>query len=244
MPIVVDRVSFAYTPTRPVLAEVDLTFARGVTAILGPNGCGKSTLLKLMLGLLTPGSGSVHLGNASQPLHAQPHAWRARRLVYVPQRASPALAFSVQEYIAMGACDRSAIDGALERLELRDRADEPLPRLSAGQQQRATLARALAQHTPETIAILADEPVSAMDPRHALVGLDELRARAASSVIVIVLHDLAQARRVADHVVLLSAAGRVAASGSADEVLTPERLERVFDVPFVEGRALLPAPRA
>jgi iron complex transport system ATP-binding protein len=145
----------------------------------------------------------------------------------------------------------------LTAVELADRAREPFADLSIGQQQRAALARALAQldqtpekqggNQPETPPryLIADEPVSAMDPRHALAALSLLRhlAHHAAIGVVVVLHDLTAARALADDAVLLDESGRLAAQGPAAEVLTPAALRPVFGVDFAELTSPdLPAP--
>jgi ABC-type hemin transport system ATPase subunit len=80
---------------------------------------------------------------------------------------------------------------------------------------------------------LADEPTSAMDPRYVALTMQLLRSLAEQGVAVgVVLHDLSSALRWADRVVLLTMDGRVAAAGKAGEILTPETLSEIYDVPF------------
>jgi iron complex transport system ATP-binding protein len=247
-----ESLSFAYSAGRPVLRGVSFSFPPGeITAVIGPNGAGKSTLLRLLLGLLDPASGRALLDG--DDVSAIPARHRARRLAYIPQRTGPAFGYSVRDYIQMGRfwhTDPAPAEDALRTLGLLPRADEPLSALSAGQQQRATLARALAQLSPADSAapsqyILADEPVSAMDPRHSLEAMDLFRDLARRGTgIVIVLHDLALAAR-ADRAIVIDASGQVAAAGPAAEVLTEPVLARVFAVRFervasAAGPVLLP----
>lgn len=220
---------------------------------------------------------------------------RARRLVYLPQASELAFAFTTAQAVALGryarasaasshATSESSVLRALDAVGLRARANDPVGVLSAGQRQRVTLARALAQldvwpapHPgPTTPAIpipiipapappdgmmlpppatpgagrylLADEPVSALDPAHALAALNLLRAVARAGVgVVMVIHDLSLALHAADDVLLLNADGSVNAAGPARTILTPARLAAVFNVPFTalhdaDGavRALIP----
>ena len=250
MALLVDSLSFAYRPGTPVLQDVAARFEPGlVTAILGPNGSGKSTLLRCMLGLLKPDAGSVRLDGRS--IHALPEPERARVMAYIPQRPSVAFGFSVADIVALGcgtrtpaAAARAASASALRAVGLTDRAGEPFAELSMGQQQRAVLARAVAQlhaseaadHPPEPTAhraLLADEPTSAIDPRHAIEAMRLLRAEAAGGrVVVVVLHDLTAALRSADRVLLLDQTGRVAAQGPASEALDSATLRRVFAIDF------------
>ncbi len=251
-------IDFAYRPGTAVLRGLSASFPCGaVSCVVGPNGAGKSTLLRIAAGLLEPGAGHVALDGRS--VAAMPAPERARRIVHVPQASRVGFAFSALAVVRMGRYSAAGDSGsdaacrALDRVGLLDRADEPFGTLSAGQQQRVTLARALAQldlpgPPGATRAVLADEPVSAMDPLFARRSLDLLGEVArAGTVVVIVLHDLAAVLRHADRVVLLDGTGTVAAAGTTDEALRPERLEQVFGVPFrafdSEGRrvAMVPA---
>lgn len=228
---------------RTVLDGVDIALASGdIVAIVGPNGCGKSTLLKVLLGVLEPAAGRVKVDETE--VAAMSATERSRRLVYVPQRASVVMGFSVAEYAGLGIVGKSrtgAVERALARLELSDRAADRFDDLSAGQQQRATLARALVQlDTGGARVLLADEPTSAMDPRHQLLCAGVLRELASRGVAVaVVLHDLTLARELATRAVVMSEAGRVAAAGTASDVLVPDVLDGVFGVRFVERVGLV-----
>lgn len=248
-----DRIDFHYTPGRPVLRGVSCAVEPGtVTALVGPNGAGKTTLLRVLLGLVRPAAGRATLDGSD--VHALSHAQRAARIGYLPQRGSVAFPFTVREVARLGrystgarrASDDTPVKHALERVGLLGRADEPLGTLSAGQQQRASLARVLAQlaGTPQpsssavgdpspTRFMLADEPVAALDPRHALETMRLLRELAAEGLgVLAVLHDLTFAARFADRVVVLDGSGTVAASGPAAEALDPARLAGVYGVGF------------
>jgi iron complex transport system ATP-binding protein len=137
-----------------------------------------------------------------------------------------------------GSGSAEAVDAALARVDMLAQADVPFAHLSAGQRQRVTLARALAQlelACEGTRVLLCDEPVSAMDPRHALEAMSLLRDLAVRKGVAVgvVLHDLSAALRFADDAVALGADGRVLAAGLAAEVLRAEVLERLFGVAFV-----------
>ncbi len=134
---------------------------------------------------------------------------------------------------------RAGLPGALidNGLDLTAVADTPFGLLSAGQQQRVTLARALAQLSlpapPGTRALLADEPCAAMDPRHALTCLGLIRQLAADGLAVgVVLHDLSAVLRFADEAIVLDSAGSLAAAGPLDTAVTAPVLGPVFGVPF------------
>jgi iron complex transport system ATP-binding protein len=233
----------------PVVSGVDLEVAPGeVVALIGPNGAGKSTVLKGILGLL-PAEGTVRVDD--RPLAAMDTRERARRLGYVPQRSQLTFALPVAAVVAqgrfayqgqltaLGPTDRQAVDAALARTDATHLATRLFTQLSAGEQQRVLLARALATGAR---TVLLDEPTAALDIGHALALLDLLRELAASGqAVLVVLHDLDQVARVADRVVLL-AAGQVVVQGPVADVLTAERLAPVFGVVPVPGGALGFAP--
>ncbi len=242
MALVADGIGFEYTPGRPVLRAVSCAIEPGtVTALVGPNGAGKTTLLRLLMGLLRPGAGRATLDGAD--LTTVTHSARAARIGYLPQRGSVAFPFTVREVVRMGRyaagldrrADERPVDRALESVGLSDRADEPLGTLSAGQQQRTSLARVLAQLAdgPGPRYLLADEPVAALDPRHALETMSLVRRLAGEGLgVLAVLHDLTFAARFADEAVVLDASGRVAAAGTVGEALDPGRLAGVYGVEF------------
>ncbi len=235
-------VEFGYQPTRPVLRAVSGSINAGeVTVVAGPNGAGKTTLLRVLLGLVRPLHGRATL--ADHDIRSIPATRRARHLAYLPQHPDAAFGFSVREVVRMGryaagalrGADDAALTRALDRVKLLDRADDPLGTLSAGQRQRASLARVLAQldGASDPRFLLADEPVAALDPHHALDTMRLLRALAAEGVgVLVVLHELTYAARFADRALVLDGEGRVASSGPAAEALRPDRLEPVYGVPF------------
>lgn len=235
---------FGYAPSRPVLRGVSAEFPAGsITVVIGPNGAGKSTLVRALLGFIRPNRGHVSIGEVN--VLKMRAAERASRMAYVPQKGEVAFAFTVRAVVALGRfgsvgtrnADSTcmAVDSALESMKLLDRAGEPFGVLSAGQQQRATLARALAQlgTDPSGKFLLADEPVAAMDPNHAAEAMSVLRDTAyRGASVVTVLHDLTLAAAWADRVVALNAEGAVAASGDCRQVLNEDTLRSIYGVGF------------
>ena len=201
-----------------VLSDVRTRLPVGASSLLGPSGSGKSTLLRLLNRLADPDSGRV-LYEGRDVRDYDPLALR-REVSLVPQL--PALIEgTVHDNVAYGprlaghsfdarSClELAGLDPAFE--------DRDASKLSVGEQQRVMLARALAL---EPRVLLLDEPTSALDQaaRDAVEGtLLRLRARTAISLVV-VTHDIAQARRLADYVVRIDA-GRVIAQGPAAELL-------------------------
>jgi iron complex transport system ATP-binding protein len=253
-----DDVWFAFLPARgpEILRGVSGQAARGaLTAVVGPNGAGKSTLLRLGLGLLKPQKGRVLLdGNDMATL---PAGERARRAAYVPQRGAAALGLTCRDVVRLGryACRERGraelLDRVLQEAELTALGDKTFDTLSAGQKQRAILARAfyqLAGREAAGCSLFADEPVSAMDPRHAERALAALSAFALEGAcVLVVLHDLTMALRHAGWVILLGADGRVLAQGPPAETLTPQTLGPLYGAEFevIEqaGRAVALHPK-
>ncbi|MCA9276801.1 MAG: ABC transporter ATP-binding protein [Phycisphaerales bacterium] len=237
MGLIAESISFSYPKGPRVLDSVSCTVQAGtLTAIVGPNGAGKSTLVRLLAGLRTPHSGSVRLGD--QHLHSFHPRQRAQRIAFLEQRPSLAFDFSVMRVVSFGAfaCERDCalITDALQRFELTDIAHKPFASLSVGQQQRTAFARAWVQIASRPGAfLLADEPCSAMDPRHTLQTMGAMRELAESGIGVgVVVHDLNIAARFADRAVVLNQAGLLVREGPIDEAMDPAILESVFEVPI------------
>lgn len=211
--------------------------AATVTGLIGPNGAGKTTVLRALLGLIPARSGAVTLDGRS--LHALDLRARARALAYLPQGSPVHWPLTVERLVALGRLphqepwarpgplDAAAINGALAATDMLHLRDRPVTALSGGERMRAFLARALAGEAP---AMLADEPVAALDPRHALAVMQLFAGLAEQGrTIILVLHDLGLAARFCGHLVLMDG-GRVAASGAPAEVLAPELLAAVYGV--------------
>jgi len=198
-----------------VLRKVSARFEPGqVTAILGANGAGKSTLLAALAGLSPPASGEVRLDGA--PLLDLPPRRRAQRLGFIPQTPEIAWGLEVRTVVGLG---RSPWLGA-RGLSREDEA--AVDRALA-----AARARALAGE-PEWL--LADEPYAGLDPRHALEAGDLFRRLAGEGAgVLLTLHDLTLAARLADRVLVLGH-GRVLADGPPAAAMTPEILAAAYGI--------------
>ncbi|MDR0902501.1 MAG: ABC transporter ATP-binding protein [Opitutaceae bacterium] len=210
------------------LTGVSLRLAPGMMAgLVGPNGSGKSTLLQIASGLL-PAGGEVRWDG--QPLPRIPILARGRRAAWVPQEARFEFGFTVRSVVSQGRYahgdDGRGVDETLARFDLSALAGRPVNHLSGGERQRVLLARALATGAPLQ---LWDEPLAALDPRHALeillLGNKHTRA---GGTLLFSLHDLRMAY-VLDYVVVLHE-GRLRAAGKPSGVLTPKLLLEVFGV--------------
>jgi iron complex transport system ATP-binding protein len=220
----------------PILHEVSCSVASGGwLALIGPNGAGKTTLLRAVAGLLAFRGEVLLDGSSVGSLRGHD---RARLIAYVPQEPVLPPDMTVSEYIMLGRTpyisylggagrsDRSAADSAASRLGVSSFAGRRLASLSGGERQRVVLARALAQ---EPRVLLLDEPTSSLDVGHqqqVLDLVDSLRS-AAGLTVLSTLHDLTTAGQYADQLVLLDQ-GRIEAAGTAAEVLTEERIARVY----------------
>lgn len=225
--------------TRPAVLDLSLDVPAGATtAVLGPNGSGKSTLLRLLLGVLSPGAGTVEFDG--RPLGEWGREALARAVGVVPQGEEAVFPVSVRELVAMGRYphlgpwrrerdqDRRAVEDAMRRCDVADLAARPVTALSGGERQRARVARALAQQAP-TLAL--DEPTAALDVAHEMAIFELLRDLGhAGKTVLVVTHNLNLAARYADRLVLLDR-GRVAAEGAPAQVLTRETVERVYGWP-------------
>jgi iron complex transport system ATP-binding protein len=220
-----------------VLDGVTATFAPGrVTAVLGPNGAGKSSLLGCLAGLNPPNAGSVRVDGVDRA--ATDPRQLARRIGYLPQTADVHWDIDVATLVGLGrfphrqrwgatATDEAAVAAAMAATDIASLATRTVNTLSGGERGRVLLARVLAG-TPDWL--LADEPLANLDPAHQLDVLDRLRTIAAAGAgVVVVLHDLNQAARVADDVLLLRA-GRVVGFGATDAVLVPETIAATYGV--------------
>ena len=234
-------VSFSYGEKK-VLKNVGFTAERGeLLAIIGPNGAGKSTLLKVMVGILTP-TGKVRL-DGRDLIRMKPRE-RARLITYVPQSSFPEFAFTIEEFVEMGAyTTRGDVESALKRVGLWKRRRERVTNLSGGEYQLALIARALAQGSE---VILLDEPTSHLDINHALDVMELLRELREEKIVIAVLHDLNLALSYADRLILLHR-GEKRWEGRSD-ALEADVLEDVYGVKVrietVDGsRVVIPGER-
>lgn len=222
---------------QPVLRGVELTACSGqVTAILGPNGCGKSTLLKALCGIVTPERGSITLNGRT--LSDLSRNELARTVAYLAQnRRVPDITagrlvlhgrFPYLGYPRRYRAEDYAIAGeAMKKLGIEELSDIPLGNLSGGQRQKVYIAMALAQDTP---VILLDEPTTYLDIRHQLRLMQHARRLAdAGKTVLMVIHDISHAMRVADRIILMNK-GIVAAQGTPEQVYISGALEQVFGV--------------
>ena len=242
---------------RDILNAVTLDFAPGaLVGLIGPNGAGKTTLLRACAGLVAPAAGEILL--QGQRIDAWDKRARARAVGYLAQEKSALWPIAAARLVALGRlphlgpwdapspADAAEVERAMTATDVLHLAERPITELSGGELTRVLIARLLAG-APSVL--LADEPVSGLDPAHAMQVLGIFRALArAGRTVVVVLHDLALASRFCDRLVLLSE-GAVVADGAPPDVLAPEPLARYYgisaDVITENGtRVIVPRARA
>ncbi len=207
--------------------------------LLGPNGAGKSTLLATLAGLMKPAQGAVLLHG--RDLAEWPLAELSRERAWCAPHWSDPFPASVLETVGLArpraawwtgeagdAALAQAMQALLARFDIGALAQTDVRRLSDGERQRVALAAAWWQGAP---LLLLDEPASHLDLAHRQLLVQRLREHSqGGGSVVASLHDLDLAWQVATHAVLLDGRGG-AQAGSRDEVLRPERLSAVFEVP-------------
>jgi manganese/iron transport system ATP-binding protein len=226
-----DDISVLYN-NRPALDHITLSIPHGQqVAVVGPNGAGKSTLFKVLVGLVTPDSGSIQI-------HSQPLVNDVYCVAYVPQREEVDLRFpiTVQEVIMMGRyrhygllkkpdhADHEMVENAMERLHITKLAKRALNELSGGQLQRVFLARAIAQ---EPHILLMDEPFNGVDLSTQEATFQLLSELKKQDVTVLVsTHDLNMAANKFESIILLKK--RLIAYGTSAEVMKRDYLAAAF----------------
>ncbi|MEX0935949.1 MAG: ABC transporter ATP-binding protein [Gemmatimonadota bacterium] len=224
----------------PALDGVSMRVPSGsLYGVLGPNGSGKSTLMRALLGSVEVESGRADVDGT--PARDWNRRELARAVGVVTQSEGIAFPIRVRDLVGMGryphlgafepegAEDRRAIEAALRECDVEMLADREVSTLSGGEFQRVRIARAMAQRPR---ALVLDEPTASLDIRHEMAILKLLRRSAdAGLTVLLITHNINLAARFSDRLLLLRE-GRVAAEGTAGEVLREEILEAVYRWPL------------
>lgn len=221
MDLIADQISHRFG-VLDVLDRVSFTVASGeVVAIVGPSGCGKSTLLSILGGLLQPSGGAAELRGAPPANSLNPLTFVFQDFALLPWCTVEAnVEFPLLHTALDAATRRAVVDDALRRTGLSDfRAAYP-KQLSGGMRQRVGIARALAVRPA---ILLMDEPLSALDSQtRELLMEDFIRLLADGAMgAVYVTHNLEEAVRLADRIVVLSR--------------RPGRVREIVDIPMTRA---------
>ncbi|ANF22960.1 ABC transporter ATP-binding protein [Thermococcus piezophilus] len=232
----VRNLRFTYNGSE-VLRGINLEVEEGeFIAILGPNGAGKSTLLRCIAGILH----CEGVGVLERPIESYPRKELARVLAYVPQRSEPGF-MTVFDTVLLGRRpymglrpskrDIEVVKKTLEKLGISHLALKPTNRLSGGELQKVSIARALAQ---EPRILMMDEPTNNLDLKSQLEVMEIARDFALSGgTSIVVMHDVNLALRFAERFVFMKN-GEIIADGGR-KVLKPELFEEVYGVKVEVG---------
>ena len=224
--------------TASILKDISVEFKQGeITTIIGPNGCGKTTLLQSLNGSSKVTSGSILLDDLDYL--AMPLKERARRLSFLPQVRTIIPALPVRTLVEHGrfpylgfarkksARDIEVVEEAMRFTHVDNYATQYCDTLSGGIRQRAFFAMTLAQ---DCNYVVLDEPTTYLDIKGQRQFMDMvLSLKKQGKTIILVLHDLAQALRISDTLVIMQDR-KIAATGTPEECLGQHIIEDVFDV--------------
>jgi len=219
--------------SKNILSDVSLNFQENtVTAIMGPSGCGKTVLLRSLNRMhdrdkSAKVSGNVFFDSVNLYSDSFDPYYHRQKIGMVFQKPNPFPTMSVFDNVVAGLKlnglrDKDSLNKIAERSlkmaylwdEVKDRLNIPATDLSGGQQQRLCIARALAV---KPNVLLMDEPTSALDPVSTVMVEDAIRELKKDMTVIMVTHNLEQAKRVADHVVFMYL-GKVIESGDVKQM--------------------------
>ena len=233
MSLVIEQLDYVHK-NKKILNAINLNFKRGkIYALLGPNGAGKSTLLKTIAGIWKPSQGRVLW--QEKDLTQQSRLTLSQLITFIPQNPLLYFDFTVSQMVGMGCYsynysaqkEKAVIEDKLKQVNAWYLKDRLLSQLSGGEKQRVYIARALAA---EAAILTLDEPTAWLDVRYQLEIWKLLRNLAQKGQLIIVaVHDLVAVKQFCDEVVLLKQ-GHCVGQGPYTEIITPHRLQEVFEV--------------
>lgn len=234
-----NQLTYSYDKKIDRVKAVNATIAKGkVTAIIGPNGSGKSTLLGLMARNLHPRAGEAVLDGKA--IAAYKPKELARKLAVVHQHNEAPDDLTVERVASFGRlpyrsmwqqsadADREAVDWALACTNLLSKRHLRISQLSGGERQRVWIAMALAQQTP---ILLLDEPTTYLDVYYQIELLELIRRlnRENGLTIVMVLHDINQAIRYSDKLIVMKE-GEAVLQGEPERIISVEAMKMIYGV--------------
>ncbi|MFF4598503.1 ABC transporter ATP-binding protein [Amycolatopsis sp. NPDC001319] len=221
---------------------LDLSLGKGVHGLLGPNGAGKTTLIRALATVLRPAEGGLALLGESVGGHIDQRRLR-RRIGYLPQTFGYYKRFTVREFVEYLAWLKemskhdipAAVQRAIERVGLADRADDKLKTLSGGMVRRVGIAQAIV-NDPQIL--LLDEPTAGLDPAQR-VRFRELMAQLGQDSCVVVSTHLVEDVATACTDVVLFAEGKLVFQGTPDQLAAAGTPEDIGDSPIERGYSAL-----
>lgn len=222
-----------------IIPSLNIEIPKGkVTMLIGSNGCGKSTFLKTIARILKPSKGEITI--CGESIKSQASKEIAKKMAVLPQSPTAPSGLLVKELVSYGRFpylspmgglkehDIQVVDWAMKATGVYELRERPMEALSGGQRQRVWIAMALAQ---ETEILVLDEPTTYLDMAHQLEILQlliELNQQH-NTTIVMVLHELNNACKFADHIIGMKN-GNVVFAGKTNEVITEENLKELYGI--------------
>ncbi|MFF5142887.1 ABC transporter ATP-binding protein [Streptomyces sp. NPDC013157] len=227
---------------RMAVDDLDLALGTGVHGLLGPNGAGKSTLIRALATVLRPAQGTLELLGESAGGRGEHRALR-RRIGYLPQEFGYYKRFTVREFVEYMAWLKevpgkdipAAVQRAVERVGLADRADDRMKTLSGGMVRRVGIAQAIVN---DPSILLLDEPTVGLDPAQRLRFRQLLQELGTDTCVVVSTHLVEDVAAACTDVVLF-AGGRLVFQGTPDELAAAGGPEYVGDSPLERGYSAL-----
>jgi iron complex transport system ATP-binding protein len=220
-----------------LLSELSCGLNAGeVVVVLGPNGAGKSSLLLALAGLL-PAHGRIEL--LGKPLSEYERSELTRQIAWQGELPPTEFGLTVKQRLELAANkEGGTIEATANTMDIAPLLQRPLGELSSGERQRTELAALMLRDTP---LWLLDEPTSHLDLKHQIHCIEMLKnQRDQGRAIITVLHDMQQAKAIADHLILIDGRGGVE-YGEAEQLFANERLSKLFDAPLIrQGLLLVP----
>lgn len=222
-----------------IIENLSLSINKGeVVSIIGPNGCGKSTLLKTLSRIIKPMSGGIYIQNESIKNLKSKHI--SQKVCLLSQHNDAPGDFTVEELVYFGRIphkkwyesktksDEEIVNWAIENTGLKRYKNTPINSLSGGERQRAYIAQALCQK-PDIF--LLDEPTTYLDISYQLEVMELVREinEKFNITIVMVLHELNQASKYSDRLVIMKD-GEIVSDGCPKEVINKETIKQVYKI--------------